>query len=202
MYQKNFITSNNDIGLHNGYFKTRISKQPEGKDANSDIYTRMLQSISQVVESNEIKTVGQFFVPVVFDKDLFHYEAYAESFTHQIPLELISDVFPLPFGSAKTGAYSFSFTEGLYKRGRIIAVYILQGKLGIIFLSQHEGVMYPILFKNVTPEEFRKEIKSKYNFDVNTFFDSDKKSETQSINALANFKTGNVTFSNESIESF
>lgn len=167
LYQNYFITSNTNIGLHNGYFKTRISQQPDGKDANSDIYTRMLQSISQVVENNNIKTVGQFFVPAVFDKELFHYLAYAESFTHQIPLEQMPDVFPLPCGSAETGAYSFSFTEGLHKRKRIIAIYILQGKLGVIFLSENEGVMNPILFKGVTPEEFRNEVKKRYKFKVN-----------------------------------
>lgn len=194
LYQEHYITDNKNIGLHNGYFKTRISKQPEGEDANSDVYNRMLQSISQVVENNKIRSIGQFFVPVVYDTNGFHYQTYLESLTHQIPLELMPDIFPLPMGNAETGAYSFSFTEELRKRERAIVIYILQGRIGIIFLSQREGILKPYVFKDVTPESFKKEIHRLYKFKINTFFDSDEISNAPHMAALANFKTGKVTF--------
>lgn len=136
----------------------------------SEMYSKMFNSLNEVNNDVAIQYVGDFIAPIIYDQEGFHFADYTNIITHPLDFSLIPLGSAIPFGNVEQGGYSISFTKSLHNDIPIVVIYILQAKLGIIFMSTDNGILEPNIYRNVTSLEFIKHVNTDFNIEIYTMF--------------------------------
>lgn len=114
----------------------------QATEAEAEIYSRMLDSLRQVLLDPNCKTVGGAIVPLCTDKSLFRYRLHMESASDLLNLNDFSTTpKAIPFGTAEGGGFTMEFNDDSPNGGdgNEVGIYFPQGKFGIIFPADAVG---------------------------------------------------------------
>jgi hypothetical protein len=118
-----------------------------------ETYTRMLSSMNEVVDDEELPDVGGFAIPLIGWNGKFSYMGYADVRTH--PLQFEPGVGVVPFGTAEEGGYALDVVPFGDNRG--VSSYFVQGDFGILYRDADGGWPKAQLVPRVSPITFMQE---------------------------------------------
>ena len=124
----------------------------------------MFNSMSAVINSNEIDSIGGFVVPVCTHKGVLQFGTYVSLFRKPLEdyelQEITEEWSTLPFGNETSGAFSVNFGE---INQRNFAIHIEQGKIGIIFTFSNSLLLDAEVINKMDEIDFTAELKTRFN---------------------------------------
>ncbi|MCE9553010.1 MAG: hypothetical protein K8T91_06485 [Planctomycetes bacterium] len=158
-----FFTESDKSDLHantESTFLQVIQMPEECSPETGSLYSRMFAALRAVIDSQVIKSVSGFVVPVFIHKKAFVIGSYFSLFRRPLLIsELTATKGVVPFGDASTGTFSVNATG--IGRDHFV-VHIDQGQLGIIFSKQGSLLLDPEVLSNIDEIDFAATIASRF----------------------------------------
>ncbi|MEX1376128.1 MAG: tetratricopeptide repeat protein [Eubacteriales bacterium] len=129
-------------------------------DKQCDLYSKMIESMSTVIDEDCVDKVGGFVIPVIFSEGKFKYTSYLNIFRGPIKENEMGE--NIKFTTNEDGGFSANLASSIDNN---IAVYMFQGKLGIVFCREINGLMLPTIYNNIDELDFFYIAFTKYNIE-------------------------------------
>jgi hypothetical protein len=120
---------------------------------------RISQSHKKVIESSVEPSVNGFGISVSNDDKFFTYGSKIESYI--LPQTSSPGFSVMGLCTAQDGGYSVHFFPP-NPNHTALAIYVIQGRFGIIYKSNDGGLLQPEVFSNIEESEFAKITESRY----------------------------------------
>jgi tetratricopeptide (TPR) repeat protein len=160
-YQEYFTSFSDHQSTHDQTVTFKVLQLPDEENhCDAEMYSRMFDCMSAVINSNTIDSVGGFTVPIYTQKDKLQFGTYCSIFRRPLEiseLEMTDGV--VPFGDVSMGTFSVNFTSLDEKS---FAVHIEQGQLGFVFDSTKIQILEPELHPEMDEIDFLLILKQRF----------------------------------------
>lgn len=159
-YYKNNTEEARKVKLGNVLSILSMIPMPDYFRSNErDVYSSMLLGLDAVIAIPDIEEVGGFAMPIIYQANSFAYQPYVQNYRQPLNIEKevpeIGKWTTIGFGDAHDGGYSINLASS---RKAQVAIYFVQGNLGIIYNRENLGLLYPTFYPNMDEIDFFKEV--------------------------------------------
>jgi tetratricopeptide (TPR) repeat protein len=151
-YQEYFMSPSDSEPIYSELFRMKILQMPDGENScDAEIYSKMFDCMSAVIDSGTTDSVGGFTVPVFTYKGKLQFAPYCSIFRRPLDMsELEATNGVVPFGDVSMGTFTVKFTSMDSKN---FAVHLEQGQVGIVFTGNIK-ILEPKLCLNIDEIDF------------------------------------------------
>lgn len=160
-YQSIFLSENNNKPQELEVTTIKIVRMPDTDDNSfRKTFSKMYDAMLGVIEGHEVKDVGGFIIPLIFENDEFHYSNYTQVFRKPIDVDLeMPDGKPtnINFSSVEDGAYIVNFFGGKTKE---LAIHFPHGNIGVHYTRKENGLLNPKVYTEMDEIDFTEFLES------------------------------------------
>lgn len=166
-FQASFLSDANDQAA--GFCETtiKIVQMPDSEDETfRSLYSKMFDAMIDVIEGHEVKEVGGFIIPLIFENDEFQYKIYLKLFRKPIDIEKeVPDGHwaTVNFSSVEYGAYIVNFSGG---NAYHLAIHFPHGDIGVIYSREDFGLLNPTIYPDMDEIDFAEFLKKTSNISL------------------------------------
>jgi tetratricopeptide (TPR) repeat protein len=161
-FQVSFLSEPNNQREGNNETTLKIVKMPDTEDDDfRATYSKMYDAMVDVIEGHEVKEVGGFVIPLIFENDEFSYQVYLRLFRKPIDIETeIPDGHwtAINFGTVEDGAYAVNFSGG---NGEQLAIHFPHGNIGVLYSRDNYGLLSPTMYPEMDEIDFAEFLKDR-----------------------------------------
>lgn len=154
-YQSSFLSNANNQPQEVGGTTIKIAQMPETEDEDfRKIYSKMFESMINVIEGHEVSEVGGFIIPLIFENDAFKYNIYLQLFRKPIDIDMeVPDGRPaaINFSSVEDGAYIVNFSGGKTNQ---LAIHFPHGNIGVHYTREESRLLNPTIYPKMDEIDF------------------------------------------------
>ncbi len=137
----------------------------------TDLHAMMKDAFGKVLINPEDPGVSGFLISVSNNTSFFEYDSFIQAYfpdrryDENSPYRVGKGHFVLTYGTAAEGGYNLNLMPSSCDH-EVLPIHILQGKFGVIYISDRGGLMHPKLIRDVNEEAFIDLLKKKYAINV------------------------------------
>ena len=139
-----------------------IRLQPDGPDTDPALYNEMFDAMNSVIADETVPEVAGFVVPIANYSGRLRFMDYAGTVTGKMRFDQLGPSGTVPFGTAAEGGYSFCFGPSHEPNEKLVSIYFLQGRFGLIYEQRYEGFLFPNIIENVSAIEFEEAAEERF----------------------------------------
>lgn len=152
---------------------TQLPDNDDFTEEHTNLFNRLVASMELVASDSNVPEVGGFTVAIASHNNEYRYMSYARAHTPPIAFDNLRESQAIPFGGVDEGGYAFGLVGSSFSAGnQWIAIYLVQGRLGVMFAQDSSRLLRPNVISGVSPIEFEEVANDKFGVRIGTWFSS------------------------------